>query len=234
MGFIMEIKEIEAAVEGILFASGEPVSLDRLSMTLEVEPETLERIIEGLADHYKFDRRGVRVVRLEDSYQMTSAGEYSEWIRKALELRKLPQLSKAALEVLAITAYYQPVTRAYIEQIRGVDSSYTVGLLAERGLVEDCGFLDVPGRPRLFRTTKTFLRTFGISAVDELPQIDQLGAGLPEGQLSFDESLINIELSPEDDSEDGGAYGREIPFRQETPPEDGEGAVSLFDGGGGE
>lgn len=197
MDFIMDIKELESALEGILFAAGEPVGMEQLSKALDVEEETIEKVLDELADYYSFNRRGIRIVRLEDSYQMTTATEFADWIRAALELRKVPQMSRAAMEVLSIIAYYQPVTRAYIEQIRGVDSSATVGLLNERGLIEDCGYLDVPGRPRLFRTTRAFLRTFGISSVDELPQIDMGDEALLEGQMKIEESIPEEEIPAE-------------------------------------
>jgi len=167
----MELCEIEGAIEGILFASGEPVSIDRIAAVLAVDTETITDIAVRMADRLSMERRGIRLVRMENSLQLCSAPEYSDCIRAALETRKPPQLTQTALEVLAIVAYFQPVTRAYIEQVRGVDSSYTVSVLAERGLIEAAGHLDAPGRPTLFRTTKNFLRTFGISSVEELPEL---------------------------------------------------------------
>lgn len=180
----MDIKEIECIIEGILFASGEPVSLDRLCQTLETDKKTVETVIRRLSDHYAFERRGFRLVRMDGACQLCSAPEYGEYIRRALETRKPPAMSKPALETLSIIAYYQPATRAFIDQVRGVDSSYTVGLLADRHLIEECGRLEVPGRPILYRTTKVFLRTFGIASLDELPELSELGGG--EGtQLSM-------------------------------------------------
>ena len=167
----MEIHDIERAIEGILFASGEPVSLERLSSVLAVEKETISDIADKLMDYYRFERRGIRLVRLENALQLCSSPEYADIIRTALETRKPPQLTQTALEVLAIVAYYQPVTKAYIEQLRGVDSYYTVGLLQERGLIEPCGRLEAPGRPVLYRTTKSFLRTFGLTSLEELPEL---------------------------------------------------------------
>lgn len=167
----MELKELEHTIEGILFAAGEPVSTARMAATLEQDVETVERLCRSLADQYRFDRRGMCLVRTEDSWQMCTAPEYADPIRQTLEHRKPPKLSQTALEVLAIVAYFQPVTRAYIEQIRGVDSSYTVGLLLERQLIEEAGRLAVPGRPMQFRTTHQFLRTFGLSSLEELPEL---------------------------------------------------------------
>lgn len=167
----MELKELEHTIEGILFAAGEPVPVRRMAATLEQDAETVDRLCRNLADEYRFNRRGMCLVRTEDCWQMCTAPEYADPIRQTLEHRKPPKLSQTALEVLAIVAYFQPVTRAYIEQIRGVDSSYTVGLLLERQLIEEAGHLAVPGRPMQFRTTHQFLRTFGLSSLDELPEL---------------------------------------------------------------
>ena len=147
-----EMKEIEAAVEGILFASGEPVHIDRICLAAELDRPTAELVLQKLMDYYSFERRGMRLLRLEDSWQLCSAPEYADVIRRAFEIRKPAKLSQPALEVLTIIAYYQPTTRAYVDQIRGVDSAYTVGLLLERELIEECGRLAVPGRPILYRT----------------------------------------------------------------------------------
>ena len=167
----MELKELEAALEGVLFAAGEPVPVERLCLGLEVDRPTLDAVAQRLMDRYSYERRGIRVLRLDTSYQMCSAPEYASWIRRTLDSRKPARLSQPALEVLAIIAYYQPVTRAYVDQVRGVDSSYTVGLLLERELIEEAGRLSVPGRPVLFRTTRNFLRSFGLSSLEELPQL---------------------------------------------------------------
>lgn len=177
---ILEMKEIEAALEGILFASGEPVHIDRICLALELDRATAELVLQKLGDYYSYERRGIRLVRMEDSWQLCSAPEYADSIRKAFEIRKPAKLSQPALEVLTIVAYYQPTTRAYVDQVRGVDSSYTVGLLLERGLIEECGRLQVPGRPRLYRTTKKFLRDFHLGSLEELPEMPGLEA---DGQL---------------------------------------------------
>lgn len=179
----MDINDLGAVLEGILFASGGAVAQSKIAESLELPEETVEAALEKLAGEYGFERRGMRIVRMEDSWQMTSSPEFAVEVRRALELRKPPPLSRAAMEVLAIIAYYQPVTRMYIEQIRGVDSSSTVGILAERGLVEDCGYMDVPGRPRLFRTTDAFLRTFGITTLGDLPDIGEPDADMLKGQM---------------------------------------------------
>ena len=180
----MEMKELESAVEGILFAAGEPVDIKRMCVALEVDQEALEKVLQGLSDYYAYERRGIRLLRMEDSWQLCSAPDYADVIRKAFEIRKPAKLSQPALEVLTIIAYYQPTTKAYVEQVRGVDSAYTVSLLQERGLIEECGRLQVPGRPILYRTTQKFLRSFHLSSLEELPEIPGLEN---EGQLQLRE-----------------------------------------------
>lgn len=179
-----EMKEIEAAVEGILFASGEPVHIDRICLAAELDRPTAELVLQKLMDYYSFERRGMRLLRLEDSWQLCSTPEYADVIRRAFEIRKPAKLSQPALEVLTIIAYYQPTTRAYVDQIRGVDSSYTVGLLLDRHLIEECGRLQVPGRPRLYRTTKAFLRAFHLNSLEDLPEMPGMEA---DGQLRLAE-----------------------------------------------
>jgi segregation and condensation protein B len=175
---------MQIAAEAILFASGEPVHISRLCMALDTDRPRAEEALRRLGDHYAFERRGIRLVCMEDSYQLCSAPDYAEVIRKAFEIRKTAKLSQPALEVLAIVAYYQPVTRAQVDQIRGVDSAYTVGLLLDRKLIEECGRLQVPGRPRQYRTTQNFLRSFHIKTLDELPPLP----GVEEsGQMRMEE-----------------------------------------------
>ena len=184
MDTTLEMKEIEAAIEGILFASGEPVAVDRICLALDMDKPTVELVLQKLADYYSYERRGMRLVRMEDSYQLCSAPEYADYIRKAFEIRKPAKLSQPALEVLTIIAYYQPTTRAYVDQIRGVDSSYTVGLLLDRHLIEECGRLQVPGRPRLYRTTQAFLRAFHLNSLEDLPEMPGIET---DGQMRLGE-----------------------------------------------
>ncbi len=180
----LEMREVEAAIEGILFASGEPVSVERICVAMNMDRATVELVLQKLTDYYAYERRGMRLIKMEDNYQMCSAPEYGELIRKAFEVRRPAKLSQPALEVLTIIAYYQPTTRAYVDQIRGVDSSYTMGLLLDRHLIEECGRLQVPGRPRLYRTTQAFLRAFHLNSLDDLPEM----TGLEEdGQMRLDE-----------------------------------------------
>lgn len=166
--------DLKSAVEAVLFAAGEPVPIARLSLVLGTGEDDVLLAGRELADQYEREQRGLRVLQLGDKLQMCSAPEYAAVIIKALEQRKPPMLSQPALETLAIVAYFQPVTRAYIDQVRGVDSSYTVSMLNERGLIEICGRLDVPGRPSLFRTTDQFLRTFGLQKLEDLPHLPDM------------------------------------------------------------
>ena len=181
--------DISAALEAILFAAGESVPLARLSLVLDTDEEELKQIAEELAQRYEREGRGIRILRLDDKLQMCSDPDYAPFVIKALEQRRPPMLSQSALETLAIVAYYQPVTRAYIDRVRGVDSSYTVGALTERGLIEICGRLEAPGRPALFRTTDVFLRTMGISQLSQLPPLPELAGseGVEKLQQAIDE-----------------------------------------------
>jgi len=168
------MSDLSSAIEAILFAAGKSVPIARISLVLAVDETAVEECAKQLQAQYIENNRGIRILRLDDKLQMCSAPEYSAYIGKILEQRKPPMLSQAALETLAIVAYFQPVTRAYVEQLRGVDSSYTVSVLCERGLIEECGRLEVPGRPAVFRTTDVFLRTMGVSSLDELPDLPEV------------------------------------------------------------
>lgn len=187
----MDKKEIMAAMEAILFASGEPVQAERIALVLGVEKKEVFDAGEALAKEYRERLSGIRILRLDEKLQLCSAPEFSPLITRALEQRKPPRLSPAALEVLAIVAYFQPVTRAYIDQVRGVDSSYTVGLLIDRGLIEPCGRLDVPGRPTIYKTGDAFLRTMNISGIDELPQLPDTGTD--EGIIALQNKIDELQ-----------------------------------------
>ncbi len=173
----MEDMNIKSALEAILFAAGEPVPAARISLILEQDEATVWDAARELSEQYEKEGRGIRILKLDKALQMCSAPEYAAVIGKTLEQRKPPMLSQPALETLAVVAYFQPVTRAYIDQVRGVDSSYTVGVLVDRGLIERCGKLDVPGRPSLLRTTDVFLRTMGISELSQLPTLPDIATG---------------------------------------------------------
>ena len=167
----MDEMALKAGIEAILFASGDPVSADRIALVMDTDRDAVMDAAMKLQEEYAAQGRGIRLVRLNDSLQLHSAPEYALEITRALEQRRAPKLSQASLEVLVIVAYFQPVTRAYIEQMRGLDSSYTVGVLTERGLIEPCGYLETVGRPTLYRTTELFLRTMGVSSIEELPEL---------------------------------------------------------------
>ena len=175
----MEQKELQRAIEAILFAAGERVEASRLAMALETDETEITQAADGLADASDFDRRGIRIIRLEKGYQMVSSGEMADYVTKALETRKPPKLSASQLEALTIIAYYQPATKAMVEQIRGVDSAYSISALLNKRLIEEAGRLNVPGRPIQYRTTPDFLRTFGLSSLEELPPIEKVSFGEP-------------------------------------------------------
>ena len=178
----MEQNELQRAIEAILFAAGERVETSRLAMALETDEAEVTAAADALAGALSFERRGIRILKLEDGYQMVSSGEMADYITKALETRKPPKLSASQLEALTIIAYYQPATKAMVEQIRGVDSSYSVSALLNKKLIEEAGRLNVPGRPIQYKTTPDFLRTFGLSSLDELPPIEKVDFGEPVEQ----------------------------------------------------
>jgi len=168
----LEHNEIQRALMAILFAAGEPVDVNRLSFALEIDADIIHREAQSLMDQLSYNRSGIRILRLENAYQMCSSGEMAGFVTKTLETRKPPKLSPSQLETLTIIAYYQPATKAYVEQLRGVDSSYSISALLTKKLIEECGRLNVPGRPFLYRTTPDFLRTFGLQSLEELPEIE--------------------------------------------------------------
>ena len=185
----MDRIELQRVVEAILFAAGERIEVSRLSQVLEVDPDEIITAVDALADDLAFNRRGIRILRLEDGYQMVSSGEMAYYITKALETRKPPKLSASQLETLTIIAYYQPATKAMVEQIRGVDSAYSISALLNKRLIEDAGRLNVPGRPIQYRTTSDFLRTFALNSLEDLPEIEKVSLGEPVLQEKSEEQL---------------------------------------------
>lgn len=175
----MEQIELQRVIEAILFAAGESIEISRLCATLEVEEPELIAAVDRLADELAYNRRGIRIMKLDNSYQMVSAGEMADYITKTLETRKPPKLSSSQLETLTIIAYYQPATKAMVEQLRGVDSSYSISALLNKKLIEDAGRLNVPGRPIQYRTTPDFLRTFALTSLDDLPEIEKVSLTEP-------------------------------------------------------
>ena len=162
----MEFEQLQRAIEAILFAAGERIEIQRLADVLETDPGEIEKATDALADDYAFQRRGIRILKLEKGYQMVSSGEMADYVTKALE-------------TLTIIAHYQPATTAMVEQIRGVDSAYSGAALLNKKLIEEAGRLNVPGRPIQYRTTPDFLRTFGLSSLEELPPIEKINFGEP-------------------------------------------------------
>ena len=193
---------LPSLLEAILFAAGESVPIKRLSLVLGRDEGEITDALERLSELYREENRGMRILRLDDKAQMCSAPEFANVISTCLEQRKPPMLSQAALETLAVVAYFQPVTRAYVEQVRGVDSSYSVSILAERGLIEECGRLEAPGRPAVFRTTDVFLRTMGITKLSELPVLPEISGseGLEKIQSAIDKLT---KPQKEENKEDG-------------------------------
>ena len=185
----MDIIELTPALEAVLFASGDPVPVARLSLVFGVPEEDIIVTAAKLAEYYESNARGIRLLRLGNTLQLCSAPEHAKTIAKVIEHRAAPKLSPSALEALAIIAYFQPVTRAYVEQVRGVDSSYTMASLADKGLIAPAGRLEAPGRPTLYRTTDAFLRVMGVRTLEELPPLPDMSStdGLEKLRAAIDE-----------------------------------------------
>ena len=169
----MEEINITAAIEAILFSNGDSVEKSRIAQALEISEKLVDESVDKLIDDYKAQNRGITIIKLDSAYQMTAVKQYAEQIRTVMDLRRNTPLSQAALEVLAVVAYNQPVTKAFVEQVRGVDCSGVIGSLTTKGLIEEKGRLELPGRPLLYGTTEHFLRCFNISTLDELPPLPE-------------------------------------------------------------
>lgn len=167
----MEIKRLEGIVEAILFAMGESVELERIAAAIEQDRETTRKLIHNLMDRYRDEGRGIQIIELENSFQMCTKKEMYEYLIRIAKQPKKITLTDVALETLSIIAYKQPITKAEIEQIRGVKCDHAVNRLVEYGLVQELGRLDAPGRPILFGTTEEFLRNFGVQSLDDLPSV---------------------------------------------------------------
>lgn len=178
----MELEEGIAVIEAIMFAYGEPISIDKLSEASQIDRDTTAKLVNQLERRYNVQGSGLRIIRLNNTYQIATRPETAPYVKAALDNYRQTLLSQAAMECLAIIAYNQPVTKGFIEQIRGIDSSSVVNTLCDRCLVEEAGRLDLPGRPVAYRTTDTFLRCFGLTALSQLPPLPTA-----EGQLSLEE-----------------------------------------------
>lgn len=204
----MKLNDAIAVIEAVLFAHGDPITLQKLSEATEIEEEEVVKLIDQLERRYNVQESGLRILRLNDGYQLATRQQYGDYVKKALETKRQAPLSQAAMESLSIIAYNQPVTKAFVEQVRGIDSSSVVNTLVERGLLEEAGRLDLPGRPVAYRTTDNFLRCFGLSSLAELPPIPN-----QEGQLDFDE-LAELEAEKVE-----GEIGSDDPTEEEISDE---------------
>lgn len=195
----MEIDKIKAIIEAILFAAGREVSKKELILSLEISEDDLENIIKNMIEEYKKDYRGIEIIKVEDGYQLCSKKELHEYIYPIIDKRTRPNLSNAALETLAIIAYNPRITRAEIENIRGVSADASVYKLLEYGLIEEAGKTDLPGRPMSYKTTKEFLKLFGYTSLEDLPE-------LPKYKLDGNQQIVIDELveapNPEREGED--------------------------------
>lgn len=200
----MEIKQYQAAVEAIVFASGEPVPLSRIALALELDEETTARIADDWVQDINTRGGGLTALKLDDRYQLCSSKECAGYVRKAMDIRRNTPLSQAAMEVLAIIAYNQPVSRPFVEQVRGVDCSAVMQGLQQKGLIEERGRMDLPGRPLLYGTTPNFLRCFGVSSIEQLPPLPQ------KQENAMDETTIEELIEQEQPlPEDAELFGSE-------------------------
>jgi segregation and condensation protein B len=167
----MNNEEMKRAAEAILFASGESVEVGKIAQALELTNGKAEKLLQELQDEFNSQSHGFKIKKYKESYQFVTCKEYGEQIRTVMDLNRKKPLSQAAMEVLSVIAYNQPVTKAFVEQIRGVDCSGVIGSLTVKGLIEEQGRLELPGRPLLYGTTENFLRCFNISSLEELPPI---------------------------------------------------------------
>ena len=195
----MKINEGISAVEAILFAHGEPIEAEKLCAAAGIEADMPEKLIQLLVDRYESTGSALTVLKLGSSYQLAVKAEFFDYVRAALESKKNTPLSPAAMEVLTIVAYNQPVTKGFVEHVRGIDSSSVVNSLVEKNLLEEAGRLDVPGKPIAYKTTPAFLRCFQLSSLDDLPALPD-----SDGQVSFDEILIAKDDENDESEAEGG------------------------------
>ena len=222
----MKVQELQAAAEAILFASGEPLELERMAQALELDCEYTEKILEKLKADLDERESGLCVLRMEDRFQLCTRKQYAGLIRRVLEVKKNAPLSPAAFEVLAVIAYNQPVTKSYIEQVRGVDCSSVVNTLCQKGLVEEKGRLELPGRPLLYGTTPEFLKCFCMSSLTELPELPEKDLPKIEDILEADAAVNAIEQEPAPPEEEAVD---EDQYTFYDVPEDGDDLYALPD-----
>lgn len=181
-GVRMEIKEIEGVIEGLLFAAGDPLPLQKISEILEIDKKTVKLILNNMIVNYQNSKRGIIIRQIDKGYQLCTRHEHYEYLKKLFEPRQKQGLSQAAFETLAIIAYNQPITRAKIEQIRGVNSDSSITRLIERNLIREAGRLDAPGKPLIYETTEEFLRCFGFRSIGDLPRLEMNELQTSEGK----------------------------------------------------
>lgn len=189
MGILMDLKEMGSVVEALLFAAGEPVSVTHIAETLEMDIPTMRSFLDDFMSSYNYKRGGLRIIRMDDNYQICTRPEHYDYVRKLLEPSKNQELSRAALEVLSVIAYNQPIIKSVIEQVRGVDCSGVINKLLARDLIEEKGRHNSPGRPILYGTTREFLRCFGLTSLQELPGVDMLAT---MEQVKIDNEQLSI------------------------------------------
>lgn len=194
----MTMSELTSAFEAVLFSGGEPQSIDRFSQVFDITPEKVVKVMKALEKRLNEQKSGLELLRLDNTYQLATKAEYADYIKKMFDIRRRTPLSPAALEVLAVVAYNQPVTKSFIEQVRGVDCSGVVTTLVEKGLIEERGRLELPGKPLLYGTTKNFLRCFGINDLSELPP-------LPKNENAEESTAEQIPLDEETAAETSGS-----------------------------
>ncbi len=200
----MELKQYKAAIEAMLFAYAHPVSSASLAAVLEIETSVVDGLLNTISDELCAEDRGIALLHLEDKWQLCTKSEYQNYIKQVIDTRKNMPLSQAAMEVLAIIAYNQPVSRSFIEQVRGIDSSHTVHTLLQKSLIEEAGRLDLPGKPVSFRTTDVFLRTFGISSLEQLPSLHNAdNSENKDSEKSSEQDIIFADIAEIIDDVDG-------------------------------
>lgn len=185
-----EVKNPSAAIEAILFAAGYPMKYEKLAEVLSLTPSEVKRLVSELSEKFSSDEFGIMLLMFPETCQLCTKEQHIELIREALGIKRGGNLSSSSMEVLAIVAYNQPVTRSFVDLVRGVDSSYAMGSLTDKGLIESCGRLDAPGRPMLYGTTDKFLRVFGLNSVDELPDVQLLRASDEQMEIMIPEEEV--------------------------------------------
>jgi segregation and condensation protein B len=221
---INQLKNIEGAIEAILYAAGYPVKYEKIAEVLGLDVDNTKTLIAHMATEYNSDKskRGISLLTFDETCQFCTKEQYAPYIREALGIRRGGNLSASSMEVLAVVAYNQPVTRSYIDLVRGVDSSYAVNSLLDKGLIEAAGRLDAPGRPMLYVTTDKFLRVFGINNLDELPETEALSVAAAQAEGTEEDALAEQLAAEIPDDVELGEY---------TEPVDSEEADLIFENG---